>query len=201
MFDVDTETTITRPLRTEAQGLTDISVRWPTDQEWADHRRRRRVIRRDLGRGSFENEVDNADGDAKLFEAIKQNGAPPLTGAEASQVIEWLGLCNVVDVKLGAQEAEVELVTNLGEVRHQLRIPTYEEVRKLNRSTRMISLPFNRFEVRTYLEAGAELWDKCNGRGEGYKSVVPSLHKDTVIRAVIEAITQEASPRHDEPNF
>jgi len=198
MFDVNN--TITIGLRTE-KGKADVTVRWPSDEEWATHRRRRKIIRRDLGRGASENEVDNTEGDLRLYETITVNGAPPLTGAEASRIIEVIAECNVINVDLGADQAEVEVVTCMGETKHHMRIPTYEEVRKLNRSNRMVSLPFNRFEIRTFLEAGAELWDKCGGAAEGYNGPVPNLHKDTVMRAVVEAINQEAAPRHDESNF
>lgn len=198
MFDANT--TITIGLRT-THGKTDITVRWPTDEEWAAHRKRRRIIQRTLGRGATETEVDTTDADAKLYEAIKQNGAPALSIGEANRIIDSISTCDVLGVDLHAEDAEVKLNTVMGEVAHTVRIPTMDEVRALQRSTRLITMPYNRSEIRTNLDSSAGLWDKCSGRAEGYAGAVPNLHKDVAIRAVIAAIEQEAMPQNDEGNF
>jgi hypothetical protein len=196
----DTATTITIGLRT-THGKTDITVRWPTDEEWAAHRKRRRIIQRTLGRGAAETDVDTTEADAKLYEAIKQNGAPALSIGEANRIIDSISTCDVLGVDLHAEDAEVQLNTVMGEVTHTVRIPNMDEVRTLQRSTRLITLPYNRSEIRTNLESSAGLWDKCGGRAEGYAGAVPNLHKDVAIRAVISAIEQEAMPKYDEGNF
>jgi hypothetical protein len=196
----DSTATITFPLRTSA-GKIDVTVRWPTDEEWGAHRKRRRILQRQLGRGATETEIDSGEADLKLFDAIKQNGAPPLSIGEANRVIDTIASCTVLDVQLGAEDAEVQLSTFQGEVKHTVRIPTMDEVRLLQRSTRLISLPYNQQEIRTNLQASAALWDKCGGAAEGYTGPTPSIHKDVAIRAVISAIEQEAFPQYDESNF
>jgi hypothetical protein len=196
----DSSTTITIGLRT-THGKTDITVRWPTDDEWAAHRRKRRIVQRNLGRGATETEVDTGEADARLYDAIKLNGAPPLSVGEANRIIDTISTCEVLNVDLHAEDAEVELQTVMGEVKHTVRIPTMDEVRMLQRATRLITLPYNRSEIRTNLESSAGLWDKCAGRAEGYAGAVPNLHKDVAIRAVISAIEQEAVPKHDESGF
>jgi hypothetical protein len=107
----------------------------------------------------------------------------------------------VLDVQLHAEDADVQLTTFQGEVKHTVRIPNMEEVRLLQRSTRLISLPYNQQEIRTNLQSSAALWDKCGGQGEGYTGGVPAIHKDVAIRAVISAVEQEAFPKYDEANF
>jgi hypothetical protein len=196
----DTNTTITIGLRT-THGKTDITVRWPTDEEWAAHRKRRRIMQKTLGRGATETEIDTTEADAKLYEAIKTNGAPPLSVAEANRIIDSISTCDVLGVDLHAEDAEVQLNTVMGEVAHTVRIPNMDEVRTLQRSTRLITLPYNRAEIRTNLESSSGLWDKCSGRAEGYAGPVPNLHKDVAIRAVISAIEQEAMPSNAEGNF
>lgn len=199
MFDVN-NLTITVPIRL-ATGKADITVRWPTDEEWAAHRRRRKIFQKSLGRGATETDIDSAEADAKLYEAIKQNGAPPLSTGETNYVIDQISQCDVSNVELHAQDAEVQLSIPMNEVKHIVRIPTMDEVRALQRANRLISLPYGRSEIRTSLEPSAALWDKCGGRGEGYAGTVPNLHKDAAIRAVINAIEQEATPKNDEANF
>jgi hypothetical protein len=196
----DSTATITFPLRTSG-GKIDVTVRWPTDEEWGAHRKRRRILQRQLGRGSSETEIDSAEADLKLFDAIKQNGAAPLSIGEANRVIDTIATCNVLDVQLHAEDADVQLATFQGEVKHTVRIPNMDEVRLLQRSTRLISLPYNQQEIRTNLQSSASLWDKCGGKGEGYTGEVPAIHKDVAIRAVIAAVEQEAFPQYDESNF
>lgn len=195
------ETTFTLGGFRTAAGPTDIKVRWPTDEEWSAQRRSRKIIRRDMGRGAYENELESRDADAKLYDAIKLDGAPPLTQAEASKVIELISFCEVSDVVLRAQDADVNMQTSLGAVVHTLRIPTIDEATMLNKANHYITLPFGRTEIRMNLEAAVKLWDRCGGKVEGYKGGVPNIHKDTAVRAVIEAVNQEVAPRHDESNF
>ena len=196
----DTETTITIGLRT-ASGKADITVRWPTDEEWAAHRRRRRLLQRQLGRGATETEIESSDADSRLYEAIKLNGAPPLSLAEAGKVVETIATCDVVDVRLGADAAEIDLNTLMGPVTHTVKIPTMDQVKTLQRSTKFITLPYNRQEIRANLDSSAGLWDKCAGQAEGYSGAIPNLHKDVAIRAVINAVDLEAAPKYDESNF
>ena len=196
----DSNATITIGLRT-ASGKTDIPVRWPTDEEWGAHRKRRKILQRQLGRGMTETEIDTAEADAKLYQAIALNGAPPLSVGEASRIVDTLATCEVLGVDLHAEDAEVQLTTMMGEVKHTVRIPTMDEVRTLQRSTRLISLQYNRSEISTNLDSAATLWDRCGGRAEGYAGPVPSIHKDVAIRAVIAAVEQEALPKYDESNF
>jgi hypothetical protein len=197
----DTTDTITIGLRTAGVGKTDITVRWPADEEWAAHRKRTRLLMRQLGRGASEMENDSSAADLKLYESIKQNGAPPLTAGEATSIIRAIAKCEVTRVELGADEAEAELQILTGRVKHTMRIPTMDEVRRLHRSTRYITLPYNCQEVRTNMEAGAALWDACGGKADGYAGQVPNLHKDAVIRQVINEIEQEATASYDEGNF
>lgn len=199
MFDANT--TITLGLRTAAAGMTDITVRWPSDEEWSAHRKRRKIFQQQLGRGQAETQIESGEADAKLYEAIKHNGAPHLSVGEANRIVDTIATCDVLNVELRAEDAEVQLNTVMGEVKHTVRIPNMDEVRNLQRSTRLITLPYNRQEVRPNLESSAALWDRCSGRVEGYAGPVPNIHKDAAIRAVVAAIELEALPKHDESNF
>lgn len=197
----DPTNTITIGLRVDGAGKTDITVRWPTDEEWHQRRVRSKLIMRQLGRGASEVETDTGAADQKLYEAIKLNGAPPLSVGEASSIIGTIGKCNVARVELGAQEADVQLQILTGTVKHTLRIPTMDEVRKLERTTRHLTQPYNCQEVKTNMIAGAALWDACNGKAEGYAGPVPALHKDAVIRGVLQEIDREMAASEDEETF
>ena len=198
MFDANSPIEIS--MRTTT-GKVPVTVRWPSDEEWALHRKRRKIFMRQLGRGASETEIDSGDADLKLYETIKQDGAPPLTTGEASKIVDAIGVTDVLNVNLGAAEAEVSLHILTGDVTHWVNIPTMDQVRELQRTTHLINLQYNRQEIRTSLETAARLWDKCGGRAEGYQNGVPNIHKDAAIRAVINAVEQEVTSNYDESNF
>lgn len=70
----------TRPvainLRTP-DGVKTIRVRFPSDQEWSERQRRRKIIIKNLGRGISETTVTNAeDVDAALLAKIRTEDEP-----------------------------------------------------------------------------------------------------------------------------
>jgi hypothetical protein len=187
--------------RTAAAGQSPVVVRWPTDEEWIPNRRARKIIMQSLGRGTSEQlPVDTGAADLKLYESIKLNGAPPLTPGEATRVIDAIAVCDVIGNELGAAEAEVELQIVTGEARHKLKVPTIDMVKDVQKTNRTLNLQYGRFEIRANIENYARLWDKCLIEVEGYEGPVPIIHKDIVIRAVINAIELEVAPKRDE-NF
>ena len=196
----DTNTTFTIGLRTAA-GKADVTVRWPTDAEWDAHRRRTRLVQTQLGRGATATEIESGEADAKLYEVIKLNGAPPLTVAEAGKVVDTIALRDVIDVRLGDADAEVEIRTPLGQVKHLVGIPTMDQVKAMQKTAKHITFPYSWVEIRSNLDSAAALWDQCGGRAEGYAGAVPNLHKDVAIRAVINAVDLETAPKNDEANF
>jgi hypothetical protein len=200
MFDI--ESPIEFPVfRTASAGPASVVVRWPTDEEWTANRRQRKVMMQSLGRGVNEQiPVDSGAADLKLYELIKLNGAPPLTGGEATRVVDAIAACDILGVDLGAADADVQLQIITGGARHFLKVPTIDQVTAMQKTTRMLNLQYGRFELRANIEASARLWDACLLKVEGYAGSVPIIHKDAAIRAVIQAIEQEVMPKHEE-NF
>jgi hypothetical protein len=200
MFDTTSELVI--QART-GKAKVDISMRWPTDEEWGERHRTRKIQIRNLGRGITETDVDTADADLKLYRSVRLNGAPELTAAEASMVVKTIERADVSGVVIDGEEAAVTMQVLGGTVTHRLQLPTADQVIKMQRgASRMFSSSQrNASTVRMYLEPTAKLWDECQGRGEGYAGAVPSLHKDAAIRAVVEQISIEMSPSDDEAFF
>jgi hypothetical protein len=200
MFDKNAEIHVTA--RT-ASGKTSLLLRWPADEEWGERARLRKILIKRSGRGITETVIEpNTDADLKLYDAIKQNGAPPLSPAEASRVLDVLALCDVRDVKLFADDATVELGILGGEVEHRLKLPTAEQVLALRKkASKVRDLPYNTQELRILMEPGAKLWDTCEGQSDGYPGGVPALHKDIALRAVIDALDRELAQGVDEADF
>lgn len=178
-----------------------IVLRWPSDQEWDQRTRSRKVFIKRLGRGVSETTIDSVEADAKLYAQIKEPASPDLSPAEANRIIEAIGTCEVLDCELNGAEAAVTLQTMTGETKHQLRIPSADEVLFFRRgAVRMLEHPYGKSEIRQNLDSGAKLYDACHLSAEGYANGIPSLHKDFAIRAVIEAVDRELRPQGDE-NF
>ena len=200
MFNMDTNFHF-QNMRTSA-GTANIVVRWPTDEEWIAHNKRKRIVQTNIGRGVHTSVQDTGEADLKLYESIKLDGAPPLNTDEATYIIELIARCEVTSLEVGAEEAAVQLTLVKGaEAKHAMRIPTIGEMRRLQRLATVMVLPYSRFQIRPNLEAAAALWDQCGGRAEGYAGPVPNIHKDAAIRAVIQALENEAQPKPDEGNF
>jgi hypothetical protein len=85
----------TRPVAINLRGpdgVKTIRVRFPTDDEWAERQRRRKVIVKNLGRGMSETIIRLAK--------IRTEEEPPVDAFEAQKVIEQLATCEVDDVVL-----------------------------------------------------------------------------------------------------
>lgn len=191
-----------RPASTSG-ALTEVSVRWPTDEEWNVRARSRKIIIRRLGRGVTENvPAKPSEADVKLYQAIAQNGAPAMTPGEAAKLLGDISVADVNDVQIEGNEAVVDMTVMTGQVTHRLRVPLTDEVIAFRASAfRVLNLPFDQQELRLTPDAGARLYDLCGGSSQDYASPIPNVHKDAVVKAVIEVIDRAVGPRQDDANF
>ena len=80
-------------------GLKTVRVRFPTDEEWTERQRRRKVVIKQLGRGISETIVGNGEEvDAALVAKIRSDPAPEIDAFEAVKVVEQLSAAEVDDV-------------------------------------------------------------------------------------------------------
>jgi hypothetical protein len=78
--------------------LKTVRVRFPSDDEWAEGQRRRKVIVRQRGRAISETTIPNGeDIDAKLVAKIRTEKEPEVDAFEAQKVVEQLATCDVDD--------------------------------------------------------------------------------------------------------
>src|SRR5881394_228999 len=124
MFDSTAEYVL--PARSGQQRV-EVTLRWPTDEEWAERHRTRKILVRNMGRGISETEIDSGDADLKLYRAARVNGAPDLTVGEATFVIRHLERAEVTGVTLDGAEAEVAINVAGGLVHHRLQMPTADQ--------------------------------------------------------------------------
>ena len=117
-------------LRTSA-GVKTIRVRFPSDEEWTERQRRRKVIIKQLGRGVSETIIANGeDADAALLAKIRvpEEGAPDVDAFEASRIMEQLSQAEVDDVAQAGDAFRVTLRVLGGAVAHVLRMPSAKDV-------------------------------------------------------------------------
>lgn len=203
MFDRTQEIELqVRPASVQS-ALTNVVVRYPTDDEWAKRIRARKILVRHMSRGITEMiQPAPCEADVNLYEAIAVNGAPRLTMAEAAKVLETLVANEVIDVRIEGVEAEVDMIIMTGTVHHRLRIPTADQAAELQRSGyRSYTLPFNQNELRLNINVGAQLYDACGGKSDDYQGPVPAPHKDAAFRSVVDFIDRQLRPKQDDENF
>ncbi len=178
-------------LRTPA-GVKTVRVRFPTDEEWIERQRRRKVIVKQLGRGISETTIPNSeDADAALLAKIRvaEPDAPEVDAFEASRVIEQLGQAEVDDVVQAGDGFEVTLRVLGGTVSHLLRMPSAKDVFEYRRGfARVLDLPYNRQELIINLAPAGGLYKRLVQAAEGYAGDVPIIHQAVAVKAAIDAL-------------
>ncbi|MCL4796566.1 MAG: hypothetical protein KJZ84_18525 [Bryobacteraceae bacterium] len=180
---------ITLKLRTP-EGVKTIGVRFPTDEEWIERQRRRKVLIKQLGRGVSETVVAGGeDADAALLSKIRQGEGADVDPFEASRVIDQLGQCDVDDVAQEGDAFRVTLRVIGGTVEHVLRMPSAKDVFDYRRAfARVLDLPYNRQELTVNLAAGGALYKKLVTANDGYAGEPPIIHQAVAVRATIDAL-------------
>jgi hypothetical protein len=189
MFDAKQPITI--HLRTP-EGVKPIRVRFPTDEEWIDRQKKRKVIVKQLGRGVSETTIpDSAEADAALLAQIRvpEENAPEVDAFEASRIIEQLSQAEVDDLQQVGDAFRVTLRVLGGTVAHILKMPSAKDVFEYRRGfARVLDLPYNRQELIINLAPAAALFKKLLESSEGYSGEVPIIHQAVAIKAAIDAL-------------
>jgi len=185
-----------------AEGIKTVTVRFPTDEEWVERQRRRKIIIKQLGRGISETVIPSSeDADAELLAKLRVGDGPDVDAFEASRILEQLGQADVDDVVPEAGAFRVLVRVPGGITAHVLRMPSAKDVIEYRRAfARILDLPFNKQELTVNLGAAGILYQKlCQGT-EGYVGAVPIIHQAVAVKAAIDAL--EAGFQEDQPaNF
>jgi hypothetical protein len=188
MFDANQ--TIAMNLRAPG-GVKTIRVRFPSDEDWIDRQRRRKVIIKQLGRGVSETIIGQTeDAEAALLAKIRvDEDGPDVDPFEASRVIEQLSQADVDDVVQEADAFRVTLRVLGGTATHLLKMPSAKDVFEYRRSfARVLDLPYNRQELTINLGAAGALYKKLLTGTEGYSGEVPIIHQAVAVKAAIDAL-------------
>jgi hypothetical protein len=172
------------------EGLKSIRVRFPSDDEWIERQRRRKVTIKQLGRGVSETIIGNAeDADAALLANIREGEGPEIDSFEASRIVEQLSQADVDDVVSSGDGFRVTLRVLGGTVTHSLKMPSAKDVFEYRRGfARVLDLPYNRQELTINLGAAGALYKKLVTTTEGYGGDAPIIHQAVAVKAAIDAL-------------
>jgi len=185
----DSSQTIQVKVRT-ADGIKAIRVRFPTDEEWIERQRGRKLIIKHLGRGVTETVVAGGEeADAELLARIRDGEGPEVDHFEASRIIEQLAQADVDEVVREGDAFRVVLRVLGGTVAHLLRMPSAKDVIEYRRRfARVLDLPYGKQELRVNLEAAGELYQKLLLSADGYTGAIPIVHQAVAVKAAIDEL-------------
>lgn len=182
----------TQPIQVKvrtAEGIKAIRVRFPTDEEWIERQRRRKLVIKHLGRGITETIVSGEEADAELLAKIRQGDGSEVDPYEASRIIEQLAQADVDEVAREGDAFRVVLRVPGGTTAHLLRMPSAKDVIEYRRRfARVLDLPYGKQELRVNLEAAGELYGKLAVSAEGYAGAVPIVHQAVAVKAAIDEL-------------
>ncbi len=171
-------------------GVKKCKLRFPTDAEWCEASRKRKVLRESIGRGKSQSRVLGTEASsAELFAKVRidKDGAP-FDGAEAGAAIARLERCSVIRSERDGDAFRVTMNVAGGQVVHLLKIPLQSDLLAFSRAAAPPIIEGRRSqEIRTYLEPSGELWGKIGRTESGYAeaSAVPIIHKDAAITELL----------------
>ncbi len=175
-----------------SEGGKVVNLRFPTDEEWIERQRKRKIIIKNLGRGMSETIVPaSEDADAELLAKLRggDDGAE-VDGFEATRILEQLSQADVDDVTPEEGGAfRVTLRVPGGMTAHVMKMPSAKDVIQYRRAfARILDLPFNKQQLTVNLAAAGDLYKKLCLKSEGYAGDVPIIQQAVVVKAAIDAL-------------
>jgi hypothetical protein len=202
MFDVKAEIGLTLP---SPEGPKKIVVRFPTDNEFIEWRRKKKILQRDLGRRSFQIESSRPEScDLDLLRKIRTDkDGPAIDDAESFYVIGQLADCEVSqrpEREGSSFTIRMKIMRKLATT-HTLKLPSVKEMMDYERArSSVVFAAYGSQEIKINFRASADLYDKLKISTEGYAGDVPVPHKAEAVNILLQEIRaeQEEAPEADE---
>lgn len=184
-----------------------VSVSMPSDTEWIEWRRKKKIQQKDLGRRSFQMESSKPEqADTDLFNKINRGaaieGAAPVDEAEAFYVINKLAECEVREQpeRDGSQFVIQMRVLGKLDTTHVLRVPSMKEMMDYERTRSSVTFgQYGTQEIRINYRAAADLYEKLKVRADGYVNDIPVPHKAEAINVLLQEIRAEQDEETADP--
>jgi hypothetical protein len=190
-MDFDIKKQITIKINT-AEGVKEISLRFPTDEELCDRQRKRKVISKDLGRGMSQSKVPNAEAiDGELLKKIRvDDGVVQVDDYEAVFVIDQILSADVDDIQSEDNGYRVFLRVPGGTItEHLMQMPGARDVVKYGREfVSALDGPYGQQIITVNLSASKDYYSRLAKQSKGYVGEIPIHHKAEVIKAINSAV-------------
>jgi len=174
------------------EGVKMVRVKFPSDEQWIERQRRRKVIVKNLGRGVSETTVAGGEEvDAALVAKIRVEEENPVEvdAFEAARIIEQLSTALVDDVTPAGGSFRVSTRVLGGTTTHLLKMPSAKDVAEYRRGfLRAVDLPYGRQEITVNFAAAGALYKTLCEAAEGYVGAVPIIHQAVAVKAAIDAL-------------
>lgn len=176
----------------------NILVRLPTDDEWAERQRTRKVMRKSIGSMS-QIDVDSRKADEELYQKIRLEGSPDLDTEEAQFIVKLVTLSEVIDLTPTDNTCEVLLNVPKAQVKHIVKWPSKKDVMKFQSDSGAIyDMNYGRQLIKVDPKPAGTLYNKYLISTEGYSNgSVPLMHKEAVMAAVLQFAEAEAQAQVD----
>jgi hypothetical protein len=173
-----------------SDGAKAVTVRFPTDEEWTERARRKKIVIKQLGRGMSETVVPNSeDVDADLFAKIRVGDGVDVDPFEANRIIEQLAQADIDDVATEAGTFRVAMRVPGGATDHIIRMPSAKDAFEYRRNFgRFIDLPYGKQQLTVNLAVAGTLYQKLLQETHGYNGAAPIIHQAAAVKAALDAL-------------
>jgi hypothetical protein len=171
-----------------------ITVRYPTDAEWMERQKERKVIVKQIGRMSKTIPPDSSDYDEKMFAKIRTDSdGPGVDGYEAMHILEQLSQCDIDDVVREGTGYRVTMRILGGlQTSDLIKMPSAKDIFDYRRAfVESLDLPNSKQRLTINLQAAADLHKKLSESTMGYAGAMPIIHQAIAIRAAIDETESE----------
>lgn len=177
-------------------GTKKVTLRWPSDSQWAQRARETKVKRRVLGGGRTQREKGkNVEADRDLFDAVHVSGGENFDEYEKSAAIGKLDVGEVTEVARKDDLIRITLKAVNGlTVSHRLRIPTQRQMFAYQNAAVRVVDHRRTQELQMFLEPSETLWNAVSEGVDGYadgKQSVPITHKDAAVMELLAVLSEQ----------
>lgn len=177
-------------------------LRYPSDEEWIARQRSIKTIVQNIGPGASTTRADGVEeADQELYNLVRNEEAPDLEGATATLLIQRLNKAEPDEPTFEGENLRVPLLVPGAKTEHVLRIPTESELRKYRKAAyTFIDRRHGKQELKSYLPAIGDFYDKLRVDVTGYVGEVPLPHKVAVVVELVATLDAEDA-EGDPANF
>lgn len=185
------------------EGDAIIEIKFPSDEQWIERSRRRKIKSRNLGNGKVQSIPQGPDPhDAELVNSLRIEGcAVEVDMYEAKRILDKISMATFEEEpsREGANLRIPMKALGVGTV-HFLRVPTERDRNDFMELAGVPGVSHGNIDIYGFnLGGAAVVYDKLKQNAHGYAGAVPVVHKLAIINAAFEFIDKELEGDDENP--